>query len=151
MLYVIGGDVYLRYRIEITSYEIIEGTTETDEIIIDENCFVNAPRDPLTIRDAVLDGDILTISVQYSGGGWAHDFALIWAGDWEKSNPMGTHVLLSHDAKGDLCEAFLPKTLSYDLTPLKEVCRQTFSNYFGPLIIKLDGWEESIIYEFGIE
>lgn len=95
------------------------------------------PEDPyfLLDLDTIVTDDILNIDVSYSGGCEEHDFNLIWDGSFLKSSPAQAEVYLSHDAKGDSCEAEISKSLSFDLTPMKSVYLGSYSD-IEPIIIK---------------
>lgn len=123
-------------------------STPTDLIIVDENYYQEAPRDPNTINSVELEEDILKLSVSYGGGCKEHEFALIITNNFMESNPVQINVLLSHNANDDLCEAYLTEELLFDLTPLKETWQQTYQQESGTIIIWLDGLEESIVYDF---
>ena len=120
----------------------------SDSIIIDEYQYQNASRDPNDIKEFVLEGDILRLFVRYGGGCEEHDFALIGLGDWMNTNPVTTHMMLSHNAHGDMCKVYCGIDLFYDLSPLKDAWQQNFNKDSGTIIINIVGFEEPITYEF---
>ena len=77
------------------------------------------PRDGFALKTASIDGDVLNVAVQFGGGCAAHDFKLFWDGASLETFPPQVTLVLAHDGHGDSCEAFLGKTLAFDLAPLK--------------------------------
>lgn len=77
--------------------------------------------DEVFIKTAVIKDDCLTINFSYGGGCEPHEFELrelpIFCG-----TPPAPPVTLQfmHNANGDACEALLSRTLSYDLSSLRE-------------------------------
>ena len=75
--------------------------------------------DPVYLQEAFVDGDCLQIKISYSGGCKEHTINLVLI------QPSATNDLtipvfeISHNANGDMCEAYFTKELRFDLTPLK--------------------------------
>lgn len=97
------------------------------------------PRDTWQLQDAQLEDNMLELTVAYGGGCRPHDFWLVAVGDWQMlpdAGPIprvGTPTLLAHDAHDDPCDAWITRTLLYDLEPLRTAYRQRFD--FGPASI----------------
>ncbi|MEQ8924937.1 MAG: hypothetical protein RLO81_03940 [Fulvivirga sp.] len=72
--------------------------------------------DSFTIFAVKVENNILLIDVGYAGGCETHEFELIWPEVIITIYPYQFGVILNHNANGDLCEAFIKETLSYDLT-----------------------------------
>ncbi|KXA92871.1 hypothetical protein AKJ37_06370 [candidate division MSBL1 archaeon SCGC-AAA259I09] len=53
------------------------GLVYRETIIIDEKLFQEAPRDPYTLKNVEIEGDILKIELDYFGGCKEHEFKLI--------------------------------------------------------------------------
>lgn len=123
-------------------------TSTKKSIILDENLFLNAPRNPYTFGNLKLEGDTLTINVQYVGGFEEHEFELIGTNKFMESEPVQVNILLSHNANNDSGEALITEELTFNLTPLKEAWQQAYQRDSGTIIIWLEGLEESISYEF---
>ncbi len=103
-------------------------------IIVDSDSAISTHRDPVELRQSSLKRDTLTLLVSYSGGCEKHDFALYGLSYFMKSNPVQSNIYLTHDAHGDLCEAYITEKLLFDLTPLKEIYKERHGDY-GPIII----------------
>ena len=79
------------------------------------------PADEVRISAASLDGLSLHLTLQFPGGCRPHQFALVAGTDLAQSNPPYTLFRLAHDANGDMCEAFLTRTVTVDLSPIVPV------------------------------
>ena len=80
-------------------------------------------KDSFRIDTARVDGDLLRLDVSYEGGceDADHDFALYSSAHLTESIPPSATTWLSHDADGDSCGETIQETLSFDLSPLKEL------------------------------
>lgn len=77
--------------------------------------------DPITLNDAYIENDCLVLEISYGGCTTDHPI------DLSLSHPScGTPPLppptffINHDSRDEFCEMLVEKTLSYDLTPLRE-------------------------------
>ena len=80
------------------------------------------PSDPFNIMSGEITDDCLKIEVSYGGGCKEHDFSLYYE-HLPPLSPYSGSLLLSHDAKGDLCEALITETLYFDLTAVQDTAR----------------------------
>ena len=80
-------------------------------------------QDSFRIDTASVDGDLLRLDVSYEGGceNAEHSFELYTTNVLEKTNPPKAPTWLLHDADGDSCGETIQETLSFDLSPLKEL------------------------------
>lgn len=97
--------------------------------------------DPISIELAYVEGDILHLQVQHSGGCEDHSYVLRGTGMYMKSLPPQTVIILDHNAHGDNCRALISKTLKFNIKALQ----YTGSN---KLIIHLTGYPEQIEYTY---
>ncbi|HEX55125.1 MAG TPA: hypothetical protein ENF49_03240 [Candidatus Altiarchaeales archaeon] len=97
--------------------------TKIKEIIITKGDF---KRNPYSINHIEIENDTLKLIISYSGGCREHEFNLIWNGAFLESYPPKIELFLSHDSKDDHCEAFLTKTLYFDLKSIKEKYQQLY-------------------------
>ena len=108
--------------------------------------------DQVFIREAEIEGDVLSLRVQFGGGCRTHDFYLVASSLFMESEPPQVNVLLSHDGHGDLCRAFLTEDLAFDLGPLKRKDLEGFTGApgteSGSLILRLEGHDEPIRYDY---
>ncbi len=97
-------------------------------IIVDfESRPADWPRDALALRSHSLDGPILTLEVEYTGGCQAHEVDLVAWGGWLESFPVQVNLQLSHESHDDPCEALIMRELRFDLQPL----RQSYEAVYG--------------------
>ncbi|MBL7977127.1 MAG: hypothetical protein JNN12_02215 [Bacteroidetes Order II. Incertae sedis bacterium] len=81
------------------------------------------PHDPAGIEGGSLKGHTLTLKVASSGGCRTHVWGLAGSPAIAKSLPPQNNLFLTHNANGDLCEAMLYETLTFDLEPLAAVLK----------------------------
>jgi len=77
------------------------------------------PSDPFTIEDADIEDHCLKLSVTYGGGCKIHEFIMIYTPALNFCD-YGGKLTLSHNAHGDMCEALVTDTLSFDLISVQE-------------------------------
>jgi len=117
-------------------------------IILDDDFFQNAPRDPYKIINIGLEVDILEINVSYSGGCEEHEFSLFGSSSFKENSLVQIEVILSHNDNDDPCDGVCTEKLAFDLSPLKEKWQEAYHQNSGTIVIWLEGVEESISYEF---
>ncbi|MFE3846056.1 hypothetical protein ACFL1L_04265 [Thermoplasmatota archaeon] len=117
------------------------------DIIIDDSLYQTAPRDSLTINNIQLKKDLLRFNVSYGGGCEEHEFKLI-ATSFMESYPVQVNIVLSHEDNDDPCDMWVTETLIFNILPLKKSYQQLYSEESGTIVMNIDGWGESINYEF---
>ena len=97
------------------------------------------PSDPFTINNAKIEDDCLHISVSFSGGCAAHEFIMKYSDlpGFDKYDYNGK-LTLGHNSHGDMCEAYITQTVSFDLKPLQN----TESDMIRLLLVKEGDREE---------
>lgn len=83
--------------------------------------------DLLNVNSVTLISDELKFNVSYSGGCKEHNIELYAFKEIQKSNPAQVTLMLSHNANGDMCEAYLTKTVSFNLSNLKAYLKSTYN------------------------
>ncbi|MDH3269989.1 MAG: hypothetical protein OEN56_01575 [Gemmatimonadota bacterium] len=81
------------------------------------------PADAYAIDDVTVDGLDLVVDVEYGGGCSPHAMDLVIWGDWTSSDPPQVNAFISHDARGDMCDALISETRIFDLVPLVRAAR----------------------------
>lgn len=77
--------------------------------------------DPINVMDAKIEDDCLRLTLQYGGGCREHEVDLILVVPECATPPFPPPAfLISHDANGDLCEAWITKEVSFDISGLQE-------------------------------
>ncbi|MBX7093970.1 MAG: hypothetical protein K1X56_04560 [Flavobacteriales bacterium] len=112
-------------------------------IKVDPNLEITADHDPFTIDTVTLSGDILSITVSYSGGCKEHQFDLAFNGMYKKSMPVQAAIFLLHENNGDACRALLTKTYRFNIKSIRNP-----ANGPGTVILTLQGWKERITYTY---
>ncbi|TSA36884.1 MAG: hypothetical protein D4R64_06580 [Porphyromonadaceae bacterium] len=134
-----GGATYQSIRIT----EIKKNPEEVG--ILHENEWEKYSMDPFHLDSAYVDDDLLMMQVSYSGGCRNHELNL-WKLPPNALNPPPIELALSHDANGDMCEAYITRWLIFSLVPLRERGKKEIkfllrgspemSAYFGTYIYK---------------
>ena len=102
-----------------------------------------AVSDMCTIERANLSGNILELTVSYSGGCEEHQFELIGNPNISKSLPPIRSIELVHKSNGDACKKKIEETLRFNLANL------AYKQESGSVIkLNLNGWKEQLIYTF---
>lgn len=77
---------------------------------------------PFAINDIDIEGDILTLGVEYSGGCNEHAFELHMSpAAFAESLPVQANLYLRHIDSGDPCGAQIRESASFDLRPLAQL------------------------------
>lgn len=138
------------------SQNLLNGITHT-QILLEKSEFDNAIRDDFSFKNVFIENNLLNLEISYSGGCVSHDFSLIGSGVFAESYPVETSIVLSHEDNNDNCDSIITDTLIFDLTPLKELYTESYSESSGAITIFLlgytqlshiYGWVNLISYEF---
>ena len=138
------------------SQNLMNGLTHS-QILLDESEYENAIRDDFSFINVYLAKDLLYLKISYSGGCVSHDFSLLGSGVFLESNPVKTSIVLSHEDNDDNCDSIITDTLVFDLTPLKDLYFESYTESSGTISIfllgyvKLShiyGWVNLISYDF---
>lgn len=89
--------------------------------------------------DSAVPGDVLTLTVSYSGCCARHDFTLVADNQFQESGPVLLNVHLAHEAHDDPCEAYPTNRYEFDLTPVKRLCQDAYGQNEGVIVIRLMG------------
>ena len=127
---------------------ILTGCIESHQyIIINDSLYQSAPRDELIINNIQLLENILIINISYGGGCEDHIFRLI-STSFMESYPVQVNVLLSHEDNNDPCDMWITESKHYNISPLKLSYKKYYNNDSGKIIMNIERWNESILYEF---
>lgn len=104
------------------SKDLVSSSEEINKVIIIKDP-LSFNRDSIEIDDfkinkSSINTNILTLNVSYGGGCKKHSFKLYSTQGIYYSNPPQADVYLSHNANGDLCEAYITKNIKFDLSPM---------------------------------
>jgi hypothetical protein len=90
--------------------------------------------DPFELNDVEFEEGIIQISVSYSGGCKPHNFTITWDETIRSSNPPVMNLIVTHDANGDNCEAYITETIEFSLDHLLDsisITNLSISAYSG--------------------
>lgn len=77
--------------------------------------------DPVNVSAVSIDDDCLRLTLQYSGGCAEHEVDLVLVVPECGTPPLPPPTFrISHDANGDMCEAWITKEYSFDISGLRE-------------------------------
>jgi hypothetical protein len=93
-----------------------------------------------------VEGDTLSLDIQYGGGCAEHRFALLVDPVFMESQPVQLFARLAHDAGGDQCRALLGRTLRFDLSRVRRHYAASYGAGAGTVVIGLEG--QPITYTF---
>ena len=97
----------------------------------------------------VINEDVLTLNVSYSGGCKAHNFTLVvTSGVFRESNPAELQAIIAHNANGDTCEAYPTEMYHFDVSPLKAHYQKIYQTQAGTLRLRIKGIPELVVYTF---
>lgn len=91
-----------------------------------------------SIMKVAVEGNIMTINVEYSGGCEKHEFRLLGSVMIQKSLPPRRGIRLWHDNKGDSCRGIVEEELKFDIS--------AFAYEGGEIMLDLTGWATPISY-----
>lgn len=96
-----------------------------------------------TITAVNLEGNILSLDVEYSGGCEDHTFDFIGSAMVMKSLPAKRPVKLVHNSNNDTCRELVSETIKFDIRAL--AITETSGS---EIILLLDGVKEPISYVY---
>ena len=119
---------------------------ESNVVVADGRDYGN---DRYSINSAALDGDLLSVSVSFSGGCRSHVFTLVISPSFLESDPVQLPAVLAHEANGDPCEAYPTETRVFDLALVRTRYRQNYGPGPGIIVLQIDGMPgDELVYRF---
>lgn len=100
-----------------------------------------AASDPFELMEARVDGDVLVLRVQYSGGSQVHDFELHSAAAPTKSLPRQVLLTVHHDAHGDRARAMIEEERTFDLTTYRDPRNNVVH-------LRIEGVDDVLVYRY---
>lgn len=93
------------------------------------------------ISNVVLDGNILSMDVNYNGGCGKHKFDLYFNGNYAKSLPVQATIFLKHTQENETCKQELTESLKFDITNVQYPKQKT-------VIFKVKSIKEKFEYNY---
>ncbi|MCG9129501.1 hypothetical protein JT359_18080 [Candidatus Poribacteria bacterium] len=105
--------------------------------------------DPFKLNSAMIQDDLLKVSVSYSGGCKSHEFTLVASDEFLESDPVQLMASIVHDDNDDSCEAYPTEDYYFDLTPIKTMYQKAYRQDAGTIVINLkDNTDGDLVYKF---
>lgn len=92
----------------------------------------------VNILNVNVEGNLMKLSISYSGGCEKHTFKLIGSEAIQKSLPPKRGIMLYHNSNNDSCREMKEENLIFDIS--------AFAYPEGEIILNLQGWENPISY-----
>jgi hypothetical protein len=100
-----------------------------------------AVSDSFELMEARVEGDVLVLWVQYSGGSKVHDFELHSAGAPTKSLPRQVLLTVHHNAHGDRARAMIEEERTFDLTTYRDPRNNVVH-------LRMEGVDDVLVYRY---
>lgn len=94
-------------------------TPKTNEVKIDPATDMSATGAAYRLDSLSLNGDVLSVFVNYSGGCKEHTFELISNGMYAKSMPPQISLCLKHTNNEDMCKKLVVQELKFNISKIK--------------------------------
>lgn len=89
------------------------------EIVVDLEFVQPKENADFEISDATIEGDVLTITVTYSGGCETHEFNAYFNQMYMKSEPPKAGIFIEHKNNNDLCKQLVTERISFSLKNIR--------------------------------
>lgn len=121
--------------------------SEVESMRVQQAIIGEAPEsNPTTKIDSVaIDGDVMVLFVEYSGGCEKQFFDLVGDEVVMKSFPPQRKIELVRNDQGDRCRELITERLMFDISSLKF---QSSGSNGGEIILHLEGWDSPIRYTY---
>jgi iron only hydrogenase large subunit-like protein len=111
-------------------------TTEISSVIINPKVDFANMNTACRVDSLSINGDVLSVFVNYSGGCKLHLFELYTDGMYAKSLPPQVTIFLKHIDNGDACRELIMQELKFDISKLKYPNQHTVVVKLGEKNIK---------------
>jgi hypothetical protein len=123
--------------------EQLPNSNQTNSELLVAQIGKSAVSESFTIQEASINGNVLRVTVSYSGGCGNHQFELVGSPNISKSLPPIRSIELVHQSNGDACKEKMEETLLINISNL------AYKQEAGSVIkLNLSGWKEQLIYTF---
>jgi hypothetical protein len=90
------------------------------------------PTDPYRLGEAWIRHTVLGLNgLGFSGCSGGHPFRLYMAGGFAESNPVQATLVLSHDDRGELCDAYFEESRFFELAPIIHLYKEMYDGGNG--------------------
>ena len=99
--------------------------------------------DPFSLKHVSLEGTIIRLDVNYSGGCHSHDFRLFMSPPvFQESFPVQAKLWLQHEDDDDPCDAIVSDEVAFDISPILDLYRKQYGKD-GPIRFNVFGYFDS--------
>lgn len=99
--------------------------------------------DPFTLKHVSLEGAIMKLGVNYSGGCHSHEFRLFMSPPvFQESFPVQAKLWLQHENDDDPCDAIVSDELAFDISPILDLYRKQYGKD-APIRLNVFGYFDS--------
>lgn len=117
-----------------------------------DKSFEDLVMNPYSINDASIEGDIMTVTVSYSGCS-KDKFQAYWTGTFMESYPVQSSILLTRGTElyEVTCQMYIEHTIEINLATLKRQYKNSYQTDTGTIMLSVtDGKNENgtVEYEF---
>lgn len=109
------------------------------ELIVDKEC--KADSIDYAIYNVALNGNVLSMDVNYKGGCGTHKFDLMFNGNYAKSLPVQASIFLKHSKENETCDKEVTESLKFDISTIQYPKNST-------VIIKVASIKEKFEYTY---
>lgn len=116
------------------------GLIQSEEIIVDDNLFLNAPKDAFKLISVQVTDHYMELEVEYEGGCGDANFKLIGSEKVMESLPPQRAIRLSLEDSDD-CRTLLRKKLRFALNPAQV-------QEYDELLLQMQNWNNPLSYKY---
>jgi hypothetical protein len=134
---------------------LIQVSNSTDKIpqvvVFDNESYIKKMKRDISnlIEAKLIENDILSTVVSYSGGCEKHEFTLGAVPGFKNTDlSPQANLVLGHENNGDTCKKIVRERLDFDLSPLKEKYQQVYGVKAGSIMLHLMNTTITIKYNF---
>ena len=113
-------------------------------IIVNTEFVAPEKNHPFTVKSTSIDGHILNVEVEYSGGCEKHNFTLHTNKMYMKSMPPKLGIFLKHDNGGDNCREMKTEQLQFDL----QACQYPTDREEYSVMLMMNNWKGQLEYKY---
>jgi hypothetical protein len=138
-----------RERMLLTEEQAIQSGIEYNDVIVEDrdikdiakniifqSSLPDLPTEHVVLENATIHGDIITVTLSYSGGCKPHEFDLLFT-TFEESSPVQISARILHHKNDDPCDNWVTETRAFNLSLLIEHYLKIYDRSCGPIIINV--------------
>ena len=113
---------------EVVCDSSVQNCDTSNVVVITDTPADSLQLDAFALNSAAVTGDSLLLSVSYSGGCKKHVFDMFMTpASFMESFPVQANLILRHSANEDPCDAHITSDLTFDISPIADLFRQSYA------------------------